>query len=154
MEQATAREPRSGVVAQPESNEVPAQQRIEQAYQSLVAEGKKPSGRALAERAHVHRSTCVEWLRMMQQWVPENEPLLEEPKRNGLAVPEELPSTVVMDLSRKALEHKAVSVQSEQPDTAMMELSEMEMNQHNASSNVLPGIFPDFSLPEDTPDVK
>lgn len=38
------------------------EERLEQAYQALVAEKVKVSARALAERAHVHRSTCAEWL--------------------------------------------------------------------------------------------
>jgi hypothetical protein len=36
---------------------------MERAYQELLKEGQKISGRTLAERAHVHRATCVEWLR-------------------------------------------------------------------------------------------
>ena len=38
------------------------EERLEQAYQALVAEKVKVSARALAERAHIHRSTCAEWL--------------------------------------------------------------------------------------------
>jgi hypothetical protein len=63
VEQEPVREPQDGTVDLSEPEAAPPQERLEQAYQSLVAEGKKPSGRALAERAHVHRSTCVEWLR-------------------------------------------------------------------------------------------
>ncbi len=36
--------------------------RLEKAYQELRAERKKLSGRALAKRAHIHRSTCSTWL--------------------------------------------------------------------------------------------
>ena len=46
------------------------EERLERAFQSLIAEGKKPSGRALAERAHVHRSTCITWLQVRQQKTP------------------------------------------------------------------------------------
>src|SRR6266487_2323866 len=53
--------------AAPEETPVEREERLELAYQSLLAEGKKPSGRALAERAHVHRATCVEWLRTRHQ---------------------------------------------------------------------------------------
>ena len=38
------------------------EERLEQAYQELLAERGKVSARALAERAHIHRSTCAEWL--------------------------------------------------------------------------------------------
>jgi hypothetical protein len=38
------------------------EERLEQAYQFLVAARKKVSARALAEGAHVHRSTCARWL--------------------------------------------------------------------------------------------
>lgn len=41
--------------------------RIERAYLELKAEGKRISGRALATRAHVHRSTCNQWLENYQQ---------------------------------------------------------------------------------------
>jgi hypothetical protein len=43
------------------------EERLEQAYQELLAEGQKISGRTLAERAHIHRATCVEWLRVRQR---------------------------------------------------------------------------------------
>lgn len=41
--------------------------RIEHAYLALKAEGKRISGRALAARAHIHRSTCNQWLENYQQ---------------------------------------------------------------------------------------
>jgi hypothetical protein len=41
--------------------------RIERAYLELKAEGKRISGRALATRAHIHRSTCNQWLENYQQ---------------------------------------------------------------------------------------
>lgn len=43
------------------------QERLERAYQSLLAEGSKISARALAQRAHVHRTTCRDWLEARQQ---------------------------------------------------------------------------------------
>lgn len=153
LEQATAREPEGGESAPLEPDGVPPQQRIEEAYQSLVAEGKKPSGRALAERAHVHRSTCVEWLRVKQQQVPENEPLLEEPERDDLSVLETLPAGEGMDLPEKAPESKIVLVQAEPPERAMMDLPEMKMNQGSAVGNLSRGVFPDSSLLGDIPDV-
>ncbi len=116
LEQATAREPDGGGSAQLEPDGVPPQQRMEQAYQSLVAEGKKPSGRALAERAHVHRSTCVEWLRMKQHLAPENELLPEEPERDDLSVSDEPPDAAVMELPGKALAHESASVSTVPPD--------------------------------------
>ena len=77
---APAREPQDGAVAPLELEAAPSQERLEQAYQSLLAEGKKPSGRALAQRAHVHRSTCVEWLRTHhQEGPPQEDALPEEP---------------------------------------------------------------------------
>ena len=36
--------------------------RLVHAYQELVTEGKRISGRALAIRAHVRRTTCNQWL--------------------------------------------------------------------------------------------
>ncbi len=46
-----------------QQEELSQDQRLERAYQVLKAEGRKPSGRALAERAHIHRSTCNAWLK-------------------------------------------------------------------------------------------
>ncbi len=43
------------------------EERLEQAYQALSAEGKKISARALAERAHIHRTTCHRWLQNRKQ---------------------------------------------------------------------------------------
>ncbi len=37
-------------------------ERLRQAYDTLQAEGEKITGRALAQRAHVRRSTCTAWL--------------------------------------------------------------------------------------------
>lgn len=152
LAQATAREPEGGGSTQLEPDGVPPQQRMEQAYQSLVAEGKKPSGRALAERAHVHRSTCVEWLRMKQHLAPENERLPEEPERDDLSVSDEPRDSAVMELPGKALAHESASVSTVPPDTATMDLLEMDMEQHGVADDVSPGVFPDSSLPEDTPD--
>jgi hypothetical protein len=125
---ALAQEPEGEGATQSEPDGVPPQQRLEQAYQLLVAEGKKPSGRALAERAHVHRSTCVEWLRTRQE-IRQSEPLVEEPGRD--------------DASRPA----------EPLDATVMEMPEIKMDQPVAADDVSPGVSPDFSLPEDTPDM-
>src|SRR5450755_3604674 len=148
---APAREPQDGAVAPLELEAAPSLERLEQAYQSLLAEGKKPSGRALAERAHVHRSTCVEWLRIKQQLGPE-ELLLEEPERDGISMPDEPSSATVMDVPGKVPERKITSEPAEPSETALIDLPEREMDRHEVASNVSPDVFPDFSLPEDTPD--
>ncbi len=80
MDLEMAREPLDRTLEQSAPDAAPLQERLELAYQSLLAEGKKPSGRALAERAHVHRSTCVEWLRTHhQEGPPQEDALPEEP---------------------------------------------------------------------------
>ena len=150
---APAREPQDGALAPLEPEAAPSQERLEQAYQSLLAEGKKPSGRALAERAHVHRSTCVEWLRVKQQLGPENEQFLEEPERDGISMPDGPSSATVMDVPGKVPERKITSEPAEPSETALIDLPEREMDRHVVASNVSPDVFPDFSLPEDTPDV-
>jgi hypothetical protein len=52
--------------------------RLARAYQELAAEGKRVSGRALAARAHLRRTTCTQWLAMYHpEFVdegPEEEP--------------------------------------------------------------------------------
>jgi hypothetical protein len=149
---APVQEPQDGAVTQSEPEAAPSQERLEQAYQSLLAEGKKPSGRALAERVHVHRSTCVEWLRMKQQQVPENEQLLEEPERDGTSMLDGPSSTTLMDVPGKVPERKITSEPAEPSETALIDLPEREMDRHEVASNVSPDVFPDFSLPEDTPD--
>lgn len=54
--------------SQEEDNTLIAQEdRLKQAYQELKEEGLRISGRALAQRAHVRRSTCLEWLRTYEQ---------------------------------------------------------------------------------------
>lgn len=131
---------------------VPSQDRLEQAYQSLIAEGKKPSGRALAERAHVHRSTCVEWLRMKQRQARENEPLPEKLESDGVSAPDTQPDDTASSSPGKAVERAVGSVLVEPPETAMVELPAMETNQFAAQGNGSPDVFPDFLLPEDTPD--
>ncbi len=42
------------------------EEKLEHAYQELLSAGERISGRALARRAHVHRMTCNEWLRLRQ----------------------------------------------------------------------------------------
>lgn len=148
-----ARGLQDGAVAPLEPEAAPSQERLEQAYQSMLAEGKKPSGRALAERAHVHRSTCVEWLRVKQQQMPENEQFLAEPERDGISMPDGPSSATVMDVPGKVPERKITSEPAEPSETALIDLPEIEMDRHEVASNVSPDVFPDFSLPEDTPDV-
>lgn len=64
--QATLSAPQGPLKAQPQelAEEIPEERdpRIALAYQELVAEGKRISGRALALRAHVRRTTCNHWL--------------------------------------------------------------------------------------------
>ena len=90
---------------------------------------------------------------MKQQMVPENERTLEEPERDDLSVSDEPLDAAVMELPGKALAHESASVPTVPPDTAMMDLSEMEMERHGAADDVSPDVFPNSSLPEDTPDV-
>lgn len=150
--QETAQEPQGEFSVPSEFDGVPSQDRLEQAYQSLVAEGKKPSGRALAERAHVHRSTCVEWLRMKQLQAPENEPLPGRTEPNGVSALDTSPDGMASPSPGKALERAIGSLPTEPSDTAMAELPEMEPKQSGVEGNRSSGVFPDVSLPEDTPD--
>jgi len=46
--------------------------RIESAFKELRAEGKRISGRALAARAHVHRTTSTRWLEAYRQEVAQS----------------------------------------------------------------------------------
>jgi hypothetical protein len=48
-------------------NHIGQEERILQAYQELKYEGQPISGRTLAQRAHVRRVTCLEWLRTNKQ---------------------------------------------------------------------------------------
>lgn len=49
--------------------------RIESAFKELRAEGKRISGRALAARAHVHRTTSTRWLEAYRQEVARQQAL-------------------------------------------------------------------------------
>ncbi len=153
LEQGTAREPQGGAAAQSEPDGVPPQERLEQAYHLLIAEGKRPSGRALAERAHVHRSTCVEWLRMRQRQATENEPILEEPVRDEPLVPDEPFHAAAMERPGKAPECESASASADPPDTALRDLPEVEVDLHVVAGDVPPDVFPDSLLPEDRSDV-
>jgi hypothetical protein len=53
--------------------------RLARAYHELQAEGERISGRALAARAHVRRSTCNQWLAAHHPEVTNEEPE-EEPE--------------------------------------------------------------------------
>jgi hypothetical protein len=90
---------------------------------------------------------------MKQHLVPKNELLPEEPERDDLSLSDEPRDAAVMELPGKALAHESASGSTVLPDTAMMDLSEMEMEQHGVADDVSPDVFPDSSLPEDTPDV-
>lgn len=55
------------------------EERLEHAYQSLLGERGKVSARALAERAHIHRSTCAEWLEARTRATPPPVPPATKP---------------------------------------------------------------------------
>lgn len=61
--------------------------RIERAYLELNAEGKRISGRSLAARAHIHRSTCNQWLESYQQRTDSGVPEPEEDEQDGADTP-------------------------------------------------------------------
>ena len=61
--------------------------RIERAYLELKAEGKRISGRSLAARAHIHRSTCSQWLESYQQRTDSGVPGPEEDEQGGAEAP-------------------------------------------------------------------
>jgi hypothetical protein len=101
-------------------------QRLEQAYQSLLEERKKPSGRALAERVHIHRATCVAWLREKQRQSQTSISI-----ENG-----EDTSEIAPDVS--------VSGSSLEPLALAGDLLE-------ETDDASPGVPPASHLPEDTP---
>jgi hypothetical protein len=55
------------------------EERLERVYQALTAEGVKISARALAERAHIHRSTCAAWLQARTGATPSPVPAPSRP---------------------------------------------------------------------------
>jgi hypothetical protein len=61
--------------------------RIERAYLELKAEGKRISGRSLAARAHIHRSTCNQWLESYQQRTSTGVPEPKEDEQGGAEAP-------------------------------------------------------------------
>ena len=61
--------------------------RIERVYLELKAEGKRISGRALASRAHIHRSTCNQWLESYQQKASFGAPAQENKEVSGAEEP-------------------------------------------------------------------
>ncbi len=133
MELEAGTEPPRGTLGEVEQHVVPQEEssmerdeRLERAYHSLFAEGKTPSGRALAERAHIHRSTCVEWLRARQQQTVESGQVQEEQRNEELG---------------------AVTV-SEAPD---LEQPAMEVDPHIIMADAFPDVSPESGLPEDTP---
>ncbi len=91
----------------------------------MLAEGKKPSGRALAGRVHIHRATCVEWLRAKQHQDMINPQTQEKERGKG----------AVLDVSGStfALEPLALT------DVYMGE-----------TGNTSPGVSPASLLPGDT----
>jgi hypothetical protein len=101
-------------------------QRLEQAYQFLLAEGKKPSGRALAEQVHIHRATCVAWLREKQRQSMTNA-LIEESADDREVTPDVPdPGSILEPLAL---------------------VGDLLMETGDAS----PGVPPASHLPEDTP---
>ena len=61
--------------------------RIERAYLELKAEGKRISGRSLAARVHIHRSTCNHWLESYQQRTSIEAPEPEDSEQSGAEAP-------------------------------------------------------------------
>jgi hypothetical protein len=55
------------------------EERLEQAYQELLAERGKVSARGLAEHAHIHRSTCAQWLETRTRATPSSAPPVMKP---------------------------------------------------------------------------
>ncbi len=100
------------------------EERLEAAYHALIAEGKAPSGRALAQRAHIHRSTCVKWLRAKQQQVPESQ-------------------------HQQGEDHPASESASEAPARPS---PARETDPLFAGNDVPPNVSPEYEIPEDTPD--
>jgi hypothetical protein len=98
------------------------EERLEEAYRTLISEGKTPSGRALAQRAHIHRSTCVEWLRAKQQQAPESQ--------------------------QQGEGHPAPESASEAP---ALPSPAREMDPPLARNDASPDVSPDYGIPEDTP---
>jgi hypothetical protein len=77
--------------SQEDDNTLIAQEdRLKQAYQELKKEGIRISGRALAQRAHVRRSTCLEWLRTY------------EPELQGQSHPQEQDTEPLIQLEKIA----------------------------------------------------
>lgn len=100
-------------------------ERLEQAYQALVAAGKKPSGRALAQQAHVHRSTCMEWLRDRQQQPKEDEPAQERSTCEASFASAASPGLVGVESSGSAAEGPDSMALPEPADTLAREPSDV-----------------------------
>lgn len=119
-------EKRRPVPVPQEESSLERDQQLEQAYQLLLAEGKKPSGRALAERVHIHRATCVAWLREKQRQ-DAIEPLTQKHEGSKEPVPEISDSASTLE--------------------APMLADDLQTAVDDAS----PGVSPASPLPEDTP---
>ena len=152
LDQETAREPQKEAVVSSASEEGASQKRMEQAYQLLLAEGKKPSGRALAERAHVHRSTCVQWLKARKVQFGENGPVPALSEHNETSEPVEPREIALMDKEGNLLERDTVSDQIEMSQTELKEWANMNLNSDGTTHNGQSGVFSDSSLPEDALD--
>ena len=63
-----------------DTTSISREERLELAYQELVAEGQKISGRTLARRAHMHRSYCNKWLNIRPRAQPTGEAKTPTPK--------------------------------------------------------------------------
>ena len=83
------------------------EERLEQAYQGLLAERGKVSARALAERAHIHRSTCAEWLEARSGATPSPVPPLTRPTGKERAQHGEEPESVAQNDGSPPLEGDA-----------------------------------------------
>ena len=83
------------------------EERLKQAYQGLLAERGKVSARALAERAHIHRSTCAEWLEARSRATPSPVPSLPRPTGKERVQHGEEPESVAQNDGSPPLEGDA-----------------------------------------------
>ncbi len=83
------------------------EERMEQVYQELLVERGKVSARALAERAHIHRSTCVEWLEARTRTTPSSVPPVPRPTGEERAAHREEPESAAQNDGSPPLEGDA-----------------------------------------------
>ncbi len=111
---------------------------LEHAYHSLVAAGKKPSGRALAKLVHIHRSTCVEWLRAREasrHGQPERDDTFETVVAQDTAVTQEQ--------REDALAGQDSAVPGEPERDAVNEQAPLEIARQEPVGGASPSVSPD-----------